>query len=150
LYSILPYLILPLGELWRRWRTYRFGVRGLMVGVLAASFLVQFSAVSVSYWRHWHYIYGYHSDQVEDHAGGPNLTCWWYPEQSPIVISLAGLYAITQNYVDHAPLLQHAADERLSNPYESCNFKVFGQASICLTDLEELRLGGNWNTFTLW
>ena len=70
LYSILPYLILPLGELWRRWRAYRLAVRGLMVGVLAASFLVQFSAVSVSYWRHWHYIYAYHYDQVENHSWG--------------------------------------------------------------------------------
>jgi hypothetical protein len=150
LYSILPYLILPLGELWRRWRAYRRPARGLVVGVLAASFLVQFSAVSVSYWRHWRYIYAYHYAQVENHSWGQNLNYWWHPEQSPIVISLAGISDITQKYVDHAPLLQHPADERLSNPYESCIFRVYGQASICLTDLDELRYGGNWNTFTMW
>jgi hypothetical protein len=150
LYSILPYLILPLGELWRRWLAYWRPARGLVVGVLAASFLVQFSAVSVSYWRHWRYIYAYHYDQVENHAWGQNLNYWWHPEQSPIVTSLAGLYDITQKYVDQAPLLQHPADERLSNPYESCIFRVFGQASICLSDLDELRYGGNWNTFTMW
>jgi hypothetical protein len=118
--------------------------------VLAASFLVQFSAVSVSYWRHWRYIYAYHYDQVENHSWGQNLNYWWHPAQSPIVISLAGIYDITQKYADHAPLLQHPADERLSNPYESCIFRVFGQASICLSDLDELRYGGNWNTFTTW
>ncbi|HKC75623.1 MAG TPA: hypothetical protein VKF37_15690, partial [Chloroflexota bacterium] len=150
LYAVLPYLILPLGELWRRWQAYRRPVRGLVIGVLAASFLVQFSAVSVSYWRHWHYIYGYHYNQVENHSWGQNLNYWWYPEQSPIVISLAGIYDITQKYVVHAPLLQHPADERLSNPYESCIFRVFGQASICLSDRDELRYGGNWNTFTMW
>jgi hypothetical protein len=150
LYAILPYLILPLGELWRRWRAYRLAVRGLVVGVLAASFLVQFSAVSVSYWRHWDYIYGYHGDQVENHFWGQNLNYWWRPEQSPLVISLAGLYDLTQKYVDHAPLLQHPADARLSNPYESCIFRVYGRASVCLTDLDELRYGGNWNTFTMW
>jgi hypothetical protein len=150
LYPVLPYLILPLGELWRRWRAYWRPARGLVVGVLAASFLVQFAAVSVSFWRHWHYIYAYHYDQVENHAWGQNLNYWWHPEQSPIVISLAGIYDITQQYVDQAPLLQHPAEERLSNPYESCIFRVFGQASICLTDLDELRQGGNWNTFTMW
>src|SRR5207302_10526553 len=134
----------------RRWRVYRLAARGLMVGVLAASFLVQFSAVSVSYWRHWDYIYGYHGDQVENHFWGQNLNYWWHPEQSPIVISLAGLYDLTQKYVDHAPLLQHPADERLSNPEETCIFRVYGRASVRLTDLDELRYGGNWNTFTMW
>lgn len=150
LYAILPYLILPLGELWRRWRGYKLPVRGLIVGVLAASFLVQFSAVTVSYWRHWHFIYAYHYDQVENHAWGQNLNYWWAPDQSPIVISLAGIYDITQKYVDHAPLLEHPAEERLSNPYETCIFQVVGQASICITDTEEFNDGANWNTFTPW
>lgn len=150
LYAVLPYLILPLGELLRRWRGYRFGWRALFVGTLAASFLVQFSTVTVSYWRHWHYIYAYHYDQVENHRWGQNLNYWWYPDQSPIVITLIGIYDVTQDYVTHAPLLQHPAAERLSNPYESCVFRVFGQAGVCLTDLDELKFGGNWNTFTPW
>lgn len=150
LYAILPYLILPLGEMVRRWQRYRLALRGLIVGVLAASFLVQFSAVTVSYWRHWHYIYAYHIAQVENHDWGQNLNYWWSPDQSPIVISLAGIYDVTQKYATHAPLLQHAADQRLSNPYESCVFQVFGQAAICLTDLDDLNVSGNWNTFTVW
>lgn len=150
LYALLPYLILPLGEVARRWRAYRLPVRGIIVTALAATFLVQFSAVTVSYWRHWHFIYGYHLDQVENHAWGQNLNYWWIPDQSPIVISLQGIYDVTQKYVDHAPLLQHPADQRLSNPYESCIFQVYGQASICITDLEEYNVGYNWNTFTVW
>jgi len=150
LYALLPYLILPLGEVWRRWRGYRLSLRALAVGVLAASFLVQFSAVTVSYWRHWDYIYGYHYDQVEDHAWGQNLNYWWSPDQSPIVISLAGIADITQKYVDHAPLVQHTAYDRLSNPYESSIYAVYGEAAIFLTNLDDLHYSGNWNTFTPW
>jgi len=150
LYATLPYLILPLGEVFARWRTYRLPLRGVLVGVLAASLLVQFSAVSVSYWRHWHYIYGYHYDQVENHSWGQNLNYFWAPEQSPVLLSLTGIADITQKYVDHAPLVQHPAAERLSNPDESCEFRLYGEASICLTDLDDLRYDANWNTFTMW
>jgi len=151
LYATLPYLILPLGEVFGRWRTYRLPLRGVLVGVLAASLLVQFSAVSVSYWRHWHYIYGYHYDQVENHSWGQNLNYFWAPEQSPVLLSLTGIADITQKYVDHAPLVQHPAAERLSNPDESCEFRLYGQqASICLTDLDDLRYDANWDTFTMW
>jgi len=151
LYATLPYLILPLGEVFGRWRTYRLPLRGVLVGVLAASLLVQFSAVSVSYWRHWHYIYGYHYDQVENHSWGQNLNYFWAPEQSPVLLSLTGIADITQKYVDHAPLVQHPAADRLSNPDESCGFRLYGQqASICLTDLDDLRYDANWNTFTMW
>ncbi len=150
LYALLPYLVLPLGELFRRWRGLRLSLRGLVVGVLAASFLVQFTAVTVSYWRHWELIYGYHYDQVENHQWGQNLNYWWYPDQSPLVFSLTGIYTITQKYVTHAPLLQHPAAERLSNPYESCVYAVLNQADPCLGATDKLRYSANWNTFTMW
>jgi hypothetical protein len=40
------------------------------------------------------------------------------------------------------PERPHPADERLSNPEETCIFRVYGRASVCLTDLDELRYGG--------
>jgi hypothetical protein len=150
LYAVLPYLMLPLGEVWQRWRSYRPAARSLIVGVLAASFLVQCSAVAVSYWRHWYLIYGYHHDQVEDHGWGSNMNYWWKPDQSPIVVSLAGIYDVTQAYVDHAPLLWHAADQRLADPRESSTFRVYGQAAIHLTYVDKLHDMGNWNTFSPW
>jgi len=150
LYATLPYLVLPLGEVFARWRGYRRPVRGLLVGALALSFLVQFSAVSVSYWRHWYYIYGYHYDQVENHGWGSNLHYWWSPEQSPILISLEGIADITQKYVDGAPLLEHQAGQRLSDPRESSIYQAHGQAAVYLTDLDKLRDMANWNTFTPW
>jgi len=150
LYATLPYLILPLGEVFGRWRGYGRPRRAVLVGVLALSFLVQFSAVTVSYWRHWHYIYGYHYDQVEDHPWGSNLNYWWSPEQSPILISLQGVADITQKYVAHAPLLDHPASQKLSDPREPGYYRVYGQAVIDLTDLDKLRYMTNWNTFTPW
>ena len=148
LYAILPYLTLPLAELLERWPAYRLRVRGLLVAVLAASFLVQLSAVTVSYWRHWFFIYGYHHNQVEDHGWGSSMNFWWSPEQSPVLYSLAGIVDITEKYLDHAPLLWHSTAQRLADPRESSIYAVVGQAAVYLSDVDKLQFMGNWNTFT--
>jgi len=151
LYALLPYLILPLGEVWRRWRAYPRPVRGVVVGVLACSFLVQFAAVSVSYWRWSHQMFAYHIDQIERHDWGWNLNYYWRPDQSPLVSALSGVGEITQQYVDGAPTVRHwYADQRYGSGNENCHFRVWGQAAVCLTDADDLRLRENWNTFTFW
>ncbi len=151
LYATLPYLILPLGEVWRRWRAYPRPVRGVVIGVLACSFLVQFAAVSVSYWRWEHGMFAYHIDQIEYHDWGWNLNYYWRPDQSPLVSALGGVGEITQHDVDGAPTVRHwYADERYGSGNEGCVFRVWGQAAVCLTDADDLRLRENWNTFTVW
>jgi len=151
LYATLPYLILPLGEVWRRWRAYPRPVRGVVVGVLACSFLVQFAAVSVSYWRWEHGMFAYHIDQAAHYDWGWNLNYYWRPDQSPLVSALGGVGEVAQHYVDGAPTVRHwYADQRYGSGNEACTFRVWGQATVCLTDADDLRLRENWNTFTVW
>lgn len=150
LFALLPYAILPLGDLFRYWRQRRRVTRLVVVVVVAASILVQLSSVSVSYWRNWHFIYGYHYDQVENHGWGQNLNYWWNVEQAPILLSLQGIGNVTQNYIDHAPLVTQPQLDRLSDPTDSCVFPVEAQVSLCLTDVDELRVAYPWNTFTMW
>lgn len=150
LYPMLPYLILPLGEVLRRWQAYRLAVRGLATGLLAASFLVQLAAVTVSYWRYWHWFFAYHYDEVRRYTWGFSFNNWWQPEQSPIALALSSVATIARNYVDHAPVLDHAATQRLGNPVDLCFFRVFGHASICLADADKLRYVAAWNTVPMW
>jgi Ca2+/Na+ antiporter len=150
LYATLPYLILPLGEVFGRWRTYRLPLRGVLVGVLAASLLVQFSAVSVSYWRSFHYVFATYPDQVDNYSWGFNLNYFWKPEQSPLLLSLQGVADNARLYVDHAPLVRHTASVHLGSANESCVFPVYHQATLCLTDIDALRDRASFNTFTVW
>jgi len=150
LYATLPYLILPLGEVFARWRGYRRPVRGLLVGALALSFLVQFSAVSVSYWRSFHYIFATYPDQIDRYSWGFNMNYFWKPGQSPLLLSLQGIAGDVQNYLDHAPLAQHATGEHLGSANESCLYRVYHRAAVCLTDVDDLRARASLNTFTPW
>jgi len=150
LYATLPYLILPLGEVFARWQDYRRPLRGALIGILALSFLVQFSAVSVSYWRSFHYVFATNPDQVDHYSWGFNLNYFWTPEQSPLLLSLQGVADITQRYVDHAPLVRHTASVHLGSANESCVFPVYQRATLCLTDVDALRDRASFNTFTLW
>ncbi len=150
LFALLPYLILPAGELLGRWTELRRSRRAPVVGVLAASILVQLAAASVSFWRQFHYVMGAYPAQVVQYSWGFDMNYYWKPDQSPIAVSLAGIAAITHDYVDHAPLLQHGEDQRLGAANEGCSFRVYGRASICLTDLDAVRYRANWNTFTMW
>ena len=150
LYATLPYLILPLGEVFGRWRTYRIPLRGVLVGVLALSFLVQFSAVTVSYWRSFHYVFATNPDQVDHYTWGFNLNDFWTPEQSPLLLSLRGVADIARLDVDHAPLVRHTPSLHLGSANEPCVFPVYHQATLCLTDIDALRDRASFNSFTLW
>src|SRR5262249_31681664 len=135
LFALLPYLILPLGEVLGRWPQLARPRRALIVCILAASFLVQLTAASVSFWRQFHYVMGAYPAQVVQHPWGFDMHYYWIPEQSPIVVSLSAIASITRDYVDRAPLLEHAEDQRLGAANDSCTFRVYGRTSICLTDL---------------
>jgi len=150
LYATLPYLILPLGEVFARWRGYRLPLRGVLVGVLAASLLVQFSAVTVSYWRSFHYVFATYPDQIDHYSWGFNLNYFWTPDQSPLLLSLKDVADNTQLYVDHAPLVRHTASVHLGSANESCVFPVYHQATLCLTDVDALRDRASFNTYAVW
>ncbi len=150
LYATLPYLILPLGEVFARWRGYRRPFRGVLAGILALSFLVQFSAVSVSYWRSFHDVFATNPDQVDHYSWGFNLNYFWTPEQSPLLLSLRGVADNARRYVDHAPLVRHTASVHLGSANESCVFPVYHQATLCLTDIDALRDRASFNTYAVW
>jgi hypothetical protein len=64
LFPIVPFLVLPIGEILERFHIAGRGVRTTTVAVIGLSLVVQIAAVSVDGWRFW-----YHLVQVRQQAG---------------------------------------------------------------------------------
>lgn len=102
LYVAVPYLLLPLGELFTRWRQFRVPFKAGIAGLIALSFLIQVSAVSVTQWRFWYRL------QVSQQRTA-NLSTWrgqpfrwgasyyhyyWNVAESPILIQADDVYQV--------------------------------------------------------
>ncbi len=93
LYPTLPFLTLPLGELlvWRNSR--RRLVWTTLVAIVAASFVIQFAAVSVSPWRTWYRVISY--EEAQGHSWtwiASRYRYFWNIHESPLDFQLRGLY----------------------------------------------------------
>jgi hypothetical protein len=93
LFSIVPFLTLPLGELLRWQGNRRRVIYGATTAVVMASVLIQFSAVSVSPWRTWYRVIAY-----EEQSGytwqwiSARYRYFWNVNESPLDYQLHGLY----------------------------------------------------------
>jgi hypothetical protein len=95
LYGVLPYLILPLGEL-LVWPAHgRKMVLALTAAVVAISFVVQFAAVSVSPWRSWYRVIVYEEKQGQKWQWiAARYRYHWNVNESPLLFQLHGLYQL--------------------------------------------------------
>lgn len=131
LYPLVPFLTLPLGELlvWRGRR--KVMVRTLTALVVAASFVVQFSAVSVSEWRTWYRVIAYEENQGYDWTWvASRYRYFWNVQESPLLIQFHGLYQLAydtvlgSNRYQIVPPDEDAALDGILNQYDinSWNF----------------------------
>lgn len=97
LYVIVPYLILPIGEIISSWRARSMALRAFVVAVVAGSLLLQFSAVAVSQWRDWYRIQGMEETTSRPFVwGSQNYHYYWQLKQSPILLQVDNLYQVTR------------------------------------------------------
>jgi len=88
LYTTIPYLVLPIGELFERWREARL-LKVCGLALVLASLTLQVAAVSVTQWRFW-----YRLEALEERTSQPfrwgasYYHYYWNPSQSPIVMQL--------------------------------------------------------------
>lgn len=103
MYPAIPFLTLPLGEL-LQWRGRRLReVQILTLAVVAVSFAIQFSAVSVSPWRTWYRVIAYEENQG-------HLWDWiasryryhWNVHESPLNFQIHGLYQLAYDGLMHS------------------------------------------------
>jgi hypothetical protein len=100
LYGVLPFLILPLGEL-LVWPAHgRKLVLGLTAAVVALSFVIQFAAVSVSPWRSWYRVIQYEEKQGQKWQWiAARYRYHWNVHESPLLFQLHGLYQLAYDAI---------------------------------------------------
>lgn len=95
LYPVLPYLVLPLGELAHRERRARPGAVALGLALLALSVGLQVAAVSVTQWRFWYQLEVIQERTPDKFNWGPTAyTYYWDVTRSPIVLQVRNLYQV--------------------------------------------------------
>lgn len=96
IYPTLPFLTLPLGELFGI-RTRRTpAILAATVLVVLASFTIQFAAVSVSQWRTWYRVIAYEEQQGYKWQWiASRYRYFWNPHESPLNVQVHGLYQLT-------------------------------------------------------
>jgi hypothetical protein len=102
LYATLPYLTLPLGELFRRRGAFKV-IWAVTAHIVAGSFLVQVAAVSVSPWRTWYKVISY-----EENLGyqwqwiASRYRYHWDYHESPLNFQVHGLYQLAHDGLLHS------------------------------------------------
>lgn len=95
LFPIVPFLTLPLGELFRlrmRLKTLVWLVAAAVVGV---SFVIQVAGVSVSEWRTWYRVIAYEENQGHKWQWiASRYRYFWNIHESPLNFQLHGLYQL--------------------------------------------------------
>lgn len=97
LYPILPYLALPLGEVFATWRREASALRVAAILLVVLSLAIQTVAVSVTIWRFW-----YHLEAIQEHTAhkfnwGPTAyTYYWNVRESPILIQFQDVYEVAR------------------------------------------------------
>ena len=112
LYTAVPYLILPLGELIEHWRRMHPGLKTAAVLVLVGSLGLNAAAVSVTQWRFWYRLQALEQQQSSAaawsgtpfHWGAQHYHYYWTLRESPLLIQVDDVYQVA--------LLQLGGDRR--------------------------------------
>jgi hypothetical protein len=102
-FSTVPFLTLPLGELlmpsWRRLRT----VWMITLAVVGISFVIQLSAIAVSPWRTWYRVIAYEENQGHKWTWiASRYRYFWNIHESPLNFQVHGLYQLAYDSITHS------------------------------------------------
>lgn len=94
LFILVPFLTLPLGELFQRTHRARL-VWAVTLLVVLAGFTVQLAAVSVSQWRSWYRVISYEEAQGQKWEWiASRYHYFWNLHESPLDFQIRGLYQL--------------------------------------------------------
>lgn len=97
LYVSVPYLILPLGMLYARWRRLPAITRLALVAVVAYSFILNAAAVSVNDWRFWYRLEAAEGKTSQPFQwGAPHYHYYWNVLQSPILVQFDNVVQVSR------------------------------------------------------
>jgi hypothetical protein len=119
LYTALPYLVLPLGEILSSFPRRSLLVRGGTLALIAVSWGLQCEAVSVTQWRFWYRLEAAEQRTSQPfHWGARYYHYYWNVSQSPILVQLDDVYQVVRlNLGDQKYRLSaHPGPPNVSNP----------------------------------
>lgn len=134
LYTSVPYLVLPLGEVLIAWRFLAKAPRVTFLGLVATSLVIQVSAISVTQWRFWYRLEAIQQQSVEPadwfgtpfHWGAQHYQYYWKVRQSPILIQLDNVYQVARLSLGDARYrLTVKPDPLVSNPADNYAINAF-------------------------
>lgn len=104
LYTAVPYLILPLGEILARWQRTRPSLKTALAVLVLGSVGLNLAAVSVTQWRFWYRLQATLQQQSSAadwsgqpfHWGAQHYHYYWVPRQSPILIQVDNVYQVAR------------------------------------------------------
>jgi Dolichyl-phosphate-mannose-protein mannosyltransferase len=89
LYTSLPYLVLPLGEILSSWSRRAAPMKLAVIGLVAVSLVIQLSAVSVTQWRFWYRLQAAEEQTAHPFSWGAYYYhYYWNVQQSPILVQM--------------------------------------------------------------
>ncbi|HZT96111.1 MAG TPA: hypothetical protein VFB34_04655 [Chloroflexota bacterium] len=84
LFPVVPFVVLPLGELLERWKKYRGWLRGSIIAVVGLSLVLQLAAVSVDPWRFWYHLIHQRQSQGQVWVWSPtHYSYYWNLADAP-------------------------------------------------------------------
>jgi hypothetical protein len=109
LYTAVPYLILPLGEILARWRSARIQLRSLVIALVLVSFGLNLAAVSVTQWRFWYRLMVVQQRSADAsrwtgvpfYWGAQHYHYYWTPRLSPILYQVDDVYQVLRLQLLH-------------------------------------------------
>ncbi|GAC1444950.1 MAG: hypothetical protein NVSMB52_04860 [Chloroflexota bacterium] len=148
LYPAVPYLILPLGEIFATWGNRTRVFRVIAAATVGCSALLQMVAVSVTQWRFWYHLQAMQQSTANVsqwsgepfHWGSQHYHYYWNVDQSPILLQIKDVYQVARislgdtRYV----LKSRPATEVSSNPADNYPINTF---SFWWTDTRHPLLG---------
>lgn len=147
LYPALPYLVLPLGELFATWKLRRLSLRTTAAVLTVVSVGLQSAAISVTQWRFWYELEAQRQTTSDAsrwsgqpfHWGANRYHYYWDAANSPIVWQLKNVYQVTRLTLgDEGYRRTLRPDPYASNPADNYPLNTF---AFWWTDVRQPLLG---------
>jgi len=128
LYTAVPYLVLPLGEILTTWMRRARALRLTLLLLVVSSFLVQLSAITVTPWRFWYRIEAIEQRTRQPfHWGARRYHYYWDVRQSPLLIQPDNVYQVIRLKLGEKryELRVHPGPPGVSNPADKYPINAF-------------------------
>ncbi len=110
LFPVVPFLVLPLGELFERWPSRPTLLKGASVGILGLSLVLQLASVGADPWRFWYHLVQQRQAAGQTWVWSPSkYNYYWNVSDSPELYQFVNVTDVLQiGFGDRKPVIPPA------------------------------------------